>query len=120
MDFREVIETERKRLREQLETIQDDIKRLTAESENVKRELSALDAYDKAKHGIIAKRAPRSTSMRAQVVALLQSNPMKRGDIIDALGVKGDKGKEQSVSNTLATMKKSGAVTLTDGVYSLT
>jgi hypothetical protein len=42
-----------------------------------------------------------------------------RADLIENLGVKGDKSGEQSVSNQLSILKKAGTITANDGLYRL-
>ncbi len=42
---------------------------------------------------------------------------MGRADILEALGVKGDKSGEQSVSNALSALKKKGDIAVEDGKY---
>ena len=63
----------------------------------------------------------RRTSRRAAIVSIIEaagSDGVGRAGIIEQLGVKGDKSAEQSVSNALANLKKSGAVAHNDGKYS--
>lgn len=51
------------------------------------------------------------------MIAAFGSAGVRRGGLIDALNVKGNKSAEQSVSNALAALKKSGAVAHRDGKY---
>ena len=63
----------------------------------------------------------RRTSRRAAIVSIIEaagSEGVGRAAIIEQLGVKGDKSAEQSVSNALANLKKSGGVAHNDGKYS--
>jgi hypothetical protein len=43
---------------------------------------------------------------------------MTRAQVIEALGFQEEKGKQQTVSNTLSALKKKGDISLKDGVYS--
>ena len=66
-------------------------------------------------------RRRRRTSRRAAIVSIIEaagSDGIGRAGIIEQLNVKGDKSAEQSVSNALANLKKSGAVAHGDGKYS--
>ena len=51
------------------------------------------------------------------VIEAAGSDGIGRAGIIEQLNVKGDKSAEQSVSNALANLKKSGAVAHGDGKY---
>lgn len=64
----------------------------------------------------------RRTGVREDIIDLLKQNTngLSRADIIEQMGAKGDKSFEQSISNTLSTSKKKGAITLEDGIYTLT
>ena len=65
-------------------------------------------------------RRRRRTSRRAAIVSVIEaagSDGIGRAGIIEQLNVKGDKSAEQSVSNALANLKKSGAVAHGDGKY---
>lgn len=66
-------------------------------------------------------RRRRRTSRRAAIVSIIEAagaDGIGRAGIIEQLNVKGDKSAEQSVSNALANLKKSGAVAHGDGKYS--
>jgi hypothetical protein len=64
-------------------------------------------------------RNARSGSKRDQLVALIRFNPegMARGQILEKLGLKGDKSGEMSVSNALSALTKKGAFLRRDGRY---
>ena len=85
-------------------------------------ELRAIDAYDNAKLGkkrSTGARAPRTGGKRDSILKLIADNPagMARADILEGLGVKGNKLGEQSVSNALSNLKKQGKLTQKDGKY---
>lgn len=68
--------------------------------------------------------APRSPSGRRMgvkddVLATLKAHPegMKRGQILEAMGAKGDTSFEGSITNALGGLKRDGSVILTDGIY---
>lgn len=61
----------------------------------------------------------RRTGIRDQVLDLIkQGDGMARADIIEAMGARGDKSAEQSISNALAALKKAGTIKAENGVYS--
>jgi len=85
------------------------------------RELSAIDAYEAAKNrrsitqqGRIsgAAQRPHQGSKRERLLELLRQHAsgLTRGEILEKMGVKGDKTGEMSVSNTLAALRKTGQV----------
>ena len=123
--FEQMIEKERARLgklRDDLTAQQEDIFTQLA---GIDKELSAISAYERAKAGK-SERQPKATkntrmprgAKREELLSLIEETPnLTRGEIIDRLGIKGDKSQEQGVSNALATMKKAGTITATDGKY---
>jgi hypothetical protein len=64
-------------------------------------------------------RTVRSGSRREQLISLIRSNPagMKRAELLNAIGLKGDKSGEMSVSNALTTLIKSNVFHRIDGKY---
>ena len=79
-------------------------------------ELAAINAYETAKSNgkrPSTKRRARRNGRRAEVLAAVKQHPsgVTRGDLLQAIGVKGDRSKEQSVSNALAALKKSEKLT---------
>jgi len=95
---------------------------------DINRELAAIDAYEAAKNG---KATPtRSTgtrratpsrrgSKREGIMAVLSDVPhgLTRGEILDRMGLKGNKSGEMSVSNALTALSKSNQVVRKDGKY---
>ena len=61
----------------------------------------------------------RRSGIRAEVLDALKASPqgMPRAMLLEEMGVKGDKSGEQSVSNALSALKKSGEITNDEGVY---
>ena len=125
--FEQMIEKERARLgklRDDLTAQQGGIRTQLAD---IDKELDAISAYERAKMGKPARqqkatklsRAPRGAK-REELLSLIEETPnVTRGELIDKLGIKGDKSQEQSISNALAVMKKAGAITATDGKYAI-
>jgi riboflavin biosynthesis pyrimidine reductase len=60
----------------------------------------------------------RRTGIRDEVLATIKAHPdgMKRADILTAMNAE-EKSAQQSISNALAALKKSGTVTAARGVY---
>lgn len=97
-----------------------------AKAEEAVAELNALGHHYTLSEGSAPKpratRAPtgtRRTGIREQLLDLIKSKPegMSRAQVLDALGAKGKKNEEQSISNALANLKKSGTLALVDGTY---
>ena len=123
-DFAAMIEKERARLN----GLRDDAaKRRSAIDEEIAeidKELRAIVAYEtartsapKGKRGGSGKRGSRQDG----ILSLLRgkADGLSRGDILEGLGLKGDKTGEQSVSNALGNMKKAGKIGQKDGRYML-
>ena len=118
----------------------EEMKRLVAERDVIERKLKALENAIRAYEDSVApapaagpKAAPaktaapvkrerrrRRSSRRNEIVRIIGASGtdgIGRADIIAALNVKGNKSAEQSVSNTLSALKKSGEVRHGDGKY---
>lgn len=136
-NFEAFIHDERERLgreREQLLSQQQD---LAGRMDALDRELAAIDAYEAAKQGkppaaavadgrrrprkVAAPRGPRAArgQKRSHVLELIKQHPegLSRGELIDKMGLKGDRSGEQSVSNALSALKKANQVDSRDGRY---
>jgi O6-methylguanine-DNA--protein-cysteine methyltransferase len=92
---------------------------VSRELEALERELTAIEAYDKATGGKakpVAKR-PRSRTgeKRQAVLEIVSQHPdgLSRGEILNLIGVKG----EQSVSNALSALTKQNQLGKKDGKY---
>ena len=122
----DVITKDKERLnseRAAIRTQQRDLEKKLAE---IDREYAAIDAYEAAKSGKAtrqtgARRAStgRSGSKRDAIIAVLQANPdgLSRGELLEKMGIKGDKSGEMSVSNALTALSKSNQVARKDGKY---
>lgn len=117
MDFQKAIAEEKKRITKAIAELNDAKNEIDKEIQEYQRDLDAIHAYETAKKGKPVKRT-RSTSIKAQVLALIKANPCKRGDLVDALKAKGIEVKSQTLSNTLSNLKSSGAIALVDSTYS--
>ena len=145
MDFRTQVAEEKKRLSQQrrdtekrIGALESELSTLATEMKGIDAELAAIDAYESATAAPTPRKrrarkadapapAPakktrrrRRVSRRAEIVSAIASFGAAgagRADIIRTLDVKGDKSAEQSVSNALAALKKSGEVTHQDGKY---
>jgi hypothetical protein len=125
------IRAERARLRKARAKAANKKRSIDQELETIGRELAALDAYEKAK-GIpstrgakrgkarrtAARRSPRGAK-RAAVLEIISQHPvgLSRGEILNLIGVKGDKSGEQSVSNALSALTKQNQLGKQDGKY---
>jgi len=111
---RERLHSERKALVADLETIQ---KKISA----IDLELKAIEAYEQAKAGV-PRRAGRARkgSKRTEILGLISKSAegLSRGELIDRIGVKGNKPGEQSISNALSALKRAGSIdSLESGKY---
>lgn len=61
----------------------------------------------------------RRSGVREEVIKTVADHPkgISRAEVLEVMGVKGDKSGEQSVSNALSNAKKKGDISLVDGVY---
>ena len=128
--FATFIERERERLNKEREEISNQQHELKGKLDAVNRELTAIDAYEAAKSGkqlAPAKqvRAPRARSQgrrgskRDALMQTIRQNPdgLTRGEILEKMGLKGDKSGEMSISNALTALTKANQVSRRDGKY---
>jgi hypothetical protein len=125
--FETFIENERARLTGRREEVIAKRSELDNELRSIERELDAIDAYERAKTGKgprIAGTAGRREGgrrgeKRRRVLELIRQYPtgLSRKDILLNLGAKGDRSAEQSVSNSLAALKKAKQVSSREGKY---
>jgi hypothetical protein len=123
--FQDYIKTERERLTNARETIRAKQRELESELAEINREFAAIDAYEKAKSGKASRQSgPRTTgsrrgSKRDGIMAALADIPhgLTRGELLDKLGLKGNKSGEMSVSNALTALTKGNQVVRRDGKY---
>jgi hypothetical protein len=128
--FADVMRDERQRLNQEREAVFNQQQELEDKLAAINRELDAIDAYETAKTG--KQSAParqarggsgrtraRRGSKREQLLELIRQNPtgLARKDILERMGLKGDKSGEMSVSNALTALTKSNQVSRYEGKY---
>jgi hypothetical protein len=123
--FSDYIARERERLSREREGIANQKRELDNRLTAIDREFQALDAYQAAKTGkpsggrrAQTRSQARRGSRREELLNLIRDgNGLSRGDILERMGLKGDKAGEMSVSNTLTTLSKSNQVRREGGKY---
>ena len=140
--FADVMQREREHLNHERDEILNQQKELESKLTEINRELAAIDAYEAAKPGkaVTPTRPPRSPRKIAALIkqssaeplprpqagsrreALLkvigeEPNGLRRGEIFDRMGLKGNKSTEKSVSNTLTALTKNNQVSRREGKY---
>jgi hypothetical protein len=124
------ITRDRERLHAEREHIFNQQHELDGKLVDINRELAAIDAYEAAKTGKApaAARQPRGPRARPQarrgskreaLMQVIKDNPsgLTRGEILERMGLKGDKSGEMSVSNALTALTKTNHVTRREGRY---
>ena len=125
--FATFIQRERDRLHAEREAIFTQQQELESKLAGINRELSAIDAYEAAKTGKAApvratgtRRATtrRAGSKREQLLETIRAGGgLARGEILEKMGLKGNKAGEMSVSNALTALTKANQVSRRDGKY---
>jgi len=125
--FADVMQKERERLDKEREAIFNEQQELETKLAEINRELAAIDAYEAAKTGKATTparqtRAPRQQarrgSRREALLRMISENPgLARGDILERMGLKGNKAGEMSVSNALTALTKANQVARREGKY---
>ena len=127
--FADHIQQERERLHREREAIFNQQQELENQLAALNREFEAVDAYEAAKTGKAVRSARQSDGRHTQTArrgsrreALLEvirgnSGGLSRGEILQRMGLKGDKSGEMSVSNALTALSKSGQVSRNEGKY---
>ena len=129
-NFADFIARERERLHAAREQIFNQQHELQTKLDAINREFTAIDAYEAAKSGK-APAAARQTrgartrpqtrrgSKREALMQVIKDNPsgLSRGEILERMGLKGDKSGEMSVSNALTALTKANQVTRREGRY---
>ncbi len=121
-NFAQFIEKERARLTEAKDVIIAKKRSYDAEIATIDRELAAISAYERAKTGRAPSTGTRRSGIRQDVLNAIKSHPegISCADLIEAMGVKGEKSGEKSVSNALSALKKNMSIDLVDGKYKVT
>jgi hypothetical protein len=123
--FQDYITKERERLNSERESILAKRGELDAQLAEINREFRAIEAYEAAKSGKASRQSgPRTTgtrrgSKRDGIMAALADIPhgLSRGELLEKLGLKGNKSGEMSVSNALTALTKANQVARKDGRY---
>jgi hypothetical protein len=126
-DMTTVVAAERERLTKERSDIGTKISELQSQLGEIDRKLVAIEAYEKALSGKVPARAmakrryggrrARHGEKQAQMLRLVEAatEGATRGELVEKLGVKGNKAGEQSASNALHALKKAGKINSTDG-----
>jgi len=129
MRFADVMQQERERLHQEREQIFNQQHELEGKLADINRELSAIDAYEAAKtgKGLTPARQTRGSrrqqarrgSKRDALMQVINANPsgLTRGEILERMGLKGDKSGEMSISNALTALTKGNQVSRREGQY---
>ena len=130
--FAEFITRERERLHAERQQLSEQQHHLEGKLSEINRELAAIDAYAAAKtgkaaastrqtRGARARPQARRGSKRQALLQLIRDNPdgLVRGEILERMGLKGDKSGEMSVSNALTSLTKANQVTRREGRYTV-
>jgi hypothetical protein len=125
--FRDFVTKERERLHADREAIFTKQHELETQLAEINREFAAIEAYEAAKSGKSAapraggRKAPqaRSGSKRDGIMKVIKENPdgLTRGELLEKMGMKGNKSGEMSVSNALTALTKNKQVARNDGKY---
>ena len=129
--FANVMQQERERLHREREQVSNQQQELENKLAQIDRELAAIDAYESAKTGKVstpirrqargrrARPQGRRGSRREALLQVIRENPdgLRRGEILERMGLKGDKAGEMSVSNALTALTKSNQVSRHEGKY---
>ena len=109
---RESVLTQRKELESQQKTIQ-------AQIDELDLMLSKFDVFEgKARQPRARRSGARRGSRREELLKLISSNKgLSRGEILEQLGLKGNKAGEMSVSNALTALTKGKQVARKDRKY---
>lgn len=130
--FGDFIAQERERLTRERDVILSQQRELQSKLAAVDREFAAIAAYEAAKTGKPIRVARRPSARRTApgrrrqregrreaVLELLRQNPhgLKRGEILELMGLKGDRSGGMAVSNVLTALIKAHQVQRRDGAY---
>src|SRR3954471_21722560 len=117
--FSDFVARERDRLGAERKAVVTQQRELQAKLAGIDREFQAIDAYAAAKTGKAVRQTRSSTtrptsrrgSKREDLLRVIgEGNGLSRGEIIQKMGLKGDKSGEMSISNTLTALTKGNQV----------
>lgn len=126
--FEMFVQRERARLHGEREAIFTQQQELETKLADVNRQLAAIDAYEAARSGKAvskrgtgtrkgARRARRGSKRDELLKVIKAGNGLSRGEILEKMGLKGDKSGEMSVSNALTALSKANQIARRDGKY---
>ena len=124
--FEDFITRERQRLHAERDAVFSQQQELENQLSALNNELRAIDAYEAAKTGkqLPAKTTTRRASMgrkgskREELLGVIRAGDgLTRGEILEKMGLKGNKSGEMSVSNALTALTKGNQVLRRDGKY---
>jgi len=125
-NFGDFITRERERIGAERETVFSQQNELEAKLAALNNEMRAIDAYEAAKSGKAPARQTgtrrasrgRSGSKREELLQVIRDGDgLTRGEILEKMGLKGDKAGEMSVSNSLTTLTKGNQLMRDGGRY---
>ena len=130
-NFATFMQRERDRLNAERDAVFTQQQELQTKLGEINREMAAIDAYESAKSGKGTTqrqvRAPRATGARRGrsgsrrdgiLLAIKEAaTGLSRGELLEKLGLKGDKSGEMSVSNALTALTKGNQVARREGKY---
>ncbi len=125
-NFAEYITRERDWLHAEREQIFTQQEELQSQLDTINCEFAAIEAYEGAKSGKAARQqAPAGRQSRARrgrrreglLELIRQSDGLSRGEILERMGLKGDKAGEMSVSNALTALAKRNQIRREGGKY---
>ena len=124
--FQDFITRDRERLHAEREAIFNQQHELEGKLAAINNEMRAIDAYEAAKSGKPASTRQTGTAARREPAAAASASSscrssrtagLTRGEILEKMGLKGNKTGEMSVSNALTALTKGNQVARRDGKY---
>jgi len=124
IDFAQYMDQERARIYGERDALLERKIEIETQLTQLDRDMQAIDAYAAAKAGKIpAAHRPhqnqrRPGSRRSAIVDALRQVPLEglaRGELLETIGVKGDKSGEMAVSNALTALIKNGTLARNEG-----
>ncbi len=125
-----IVDETRSFMTKQRETLLQEREGIFAEQQALQDRLDAVNEVLKKFDAFEGKATARSTgtrrasggrkgSRREAIIAALQANPdgLSRGELLEKMGLRGDKSGEMSVSNALTALTKANQVARKDGKY---
>lgn len=115
-------EDEKANVAKEMAALDSEQEKLDAARRQLQLRLDAVEAYFNTLEGKVPtkKSGSRRTGIKADLMKTLRPHPqgLTRAEILEKMGIKGDKSAEQSVSNALAQGKKKGEIEQdNDGKY---